>query len=158
MLWKTKKSSSQTPPSHTTSIPEVSSRPAEERVSRFEVAPQNIDVSVKRPSGAFVIAKGYRVTASVITARPVIVLGELVGESLTSPSVAVGPNGRLNIPVETNSLTVEGAVEQRVRVRDAVEVKSGGAIFADVEAATISIAPGGIASGAHLAIGPLRAA
>ena len=157
MLWKTKKSRSQAPSNDMASPPEVSSSPAVGRVSQFEVTPQNLDGSAKRQSGAFVVAKGYRVAASVITARPVVVLGELIGESLTSPSVSVGPNGRLNIPVETNTLTVEGAVERRVRVRDAVEVRSGGTILADVEAATISIAPGGFVSGAHLAIGPLRA-
>jgi cytoskeletal protein CcmA (bactofilin family) len=155
MLWKTKKTSAGT---HSPSPTEPVQAPSEAQPGKFEISPENLDGSTKRPPGAFVVAKGYRVSASVVTARPVVVLGELVGDSLTSPSVSVGPQGRLAIPVEANSLSVEGVVEKAVKVRDGVEVKAGGAVLADVEAAAISIAPGGIVSGARLAIGPLRAA
>jgi len=155
MLWKSKKpSAGNHSPSATDPVAPVS----EGQPGKFEINPENLDGSTKRPPGAFVVAKGYRVSASVVTARPVVVLGELIGESLTSPSVSVGPEGRLAIPVETNTLSVEGVVEQAVKVRDSVEIKAGGRVVADVEAAAISIAPGGVVSGARLAIGPLRAA
>jgi cytoskeletal protein CcmA (bactofilin family) len=155
MLWKSKKSSTtEQASSNTDAVPSRASQPG----SGVEVTPENLDGSSKRPQGSFVVPKGYRISGTVVTARPVVILGELAGDSLTSPSVTVGAGGRLGAPVETNSLTVEGVVEQPVKARDGVEVRSGGAVLADLEAAAISIAPGGVISGARLAIGPLRAA
>lgn len=155
MLWKTKKSSSGTPsPSNTDPV----SSQQDGKSTTFEVSPQNADGGAHRTPGSFVIPKGYRVLGSVVSSKPVVVLGELMGDSLTSPAVVVGPHGKLDIPVETNTLVVEGVVAQPVKVRDEIEVKAGGSVLADVEASSISISPGGLVSGARLAIGPLRAA
>lgn len=155
MLWKSRKSSTGDQASSNTDV--VASR-SDQPSEKLEVTPENLDRSTSRPSGSFVVPKGYRISGTVVTARPVFILGELTGTSLTSPSVTVGSGGRLAAPVETNSLTVEGVVEQSATVRDGVEVRSGGAVLANLEASAISIAPGGVVSGARLAIGPLRAA
>jgi cytoskeletal protein CcmA (bactofilin family) len=155
MLWKTKKSStSHQASSNTDAVAARSGQPGD----KLGVTPENLDGSTRRPPGSFVVPRGYRISGTVVTTRPVVILGELTGASLTSPSVTVGSGGCLAAPVETNSLTVEGVVEQPAKVRDEVEVRSGGAVLADLEAAAISIAPGGVVSGARLAIGPLRAA
>ncbi len=156
MLWRTKKLDLEP-----TGNPVVGSKEAPvapSQSSKLEITPQNLDGTRKHPLGAFVVAKGYRVSGTVVTGRPVVVEGVLSGDSLTAPSVSVGPSGVLSAPVSTNSLTVEGVVEQPVVVKESVDVRAGGCVKDDVEAAVISIAPGAIVSGARLAIGPRRAA
>lgn len=156
MLWKTKKSD--VPPSDKPVVSSQVAPAAPSQSATLEITPQNLDGSRKRPLGAFVVAKGYRVSGTVVTGRPVIVEGVLSGDSLTAPSVSVGSGGVLRAPLLTNSLIVEGVVEQPAVVKDTVEVRPGGCLKDEVEAAVISIAPGAVVSGARLSIGPRRAA
>jgi cytoskeletal protein CcmA (bactofilin family) len=118
----------------------------------------NVDVISKRADGSYIIPRGYRISGRVITSRPVVVEGRLEGPVLVAPSVHVGPDGHLNLPVQAASVTVEGIAMSAISARDLVEVRRGGEVKGDVEASTLRIAPGGVVSGVRLAIGPLRAA
>jgi len=118
----------------------------------------NVDVISKRAEGSYIIPRGYRISGRVITSRPVVVEGRLEGPVLVAPSVHVGPDGHLNLPVQAASVTVEGIAMSAISARDLVEVRRGGEVKGDVEAGTLRIAPGGVVSGVRLAIGPLRAA
>ncbi len=118
---------------------------------------ENADVVSRNSVGSFVIPASYRVCGTIVTSRHIVIDGHLEGKALVAPSVHVSNTGRLNIPTQAGTVTVAGVVEQPVSARDLLEVRSGGALRADVEAGTLNIQPGGQISGARLAIGPLRA-
>jgi cytoskeletal protein CcmA (bactofilin family) len=117
---------------------------------------ENEDVLVERADGAYVIPASYRIVGTLVTHRPVILDGELQGSSLVAPSVHVGKSGRLGIPTQAATITIDGAVDSTISARETVEVRAGGQLRGDVEAGGLSILPGGVVSGARLAIGPLR--
>jgi cytoskeletal protein CcmA (bactofilin family) len=157
MLWKFKKQDSQ-PPHTSAAHAAATPQPTGERLgSGGATKVENIDVIAKNPSGSFVIPASYRVSGTIVTPRHVAVEGELEGPALVAPSVHVAGSGRLNVPTQAATVTVSGVVEQPVVARDLLEVRSGGALRADVEAGTLNIQPGGQISGARLAIGPYRA-
>lgn len=118
---------------------------------------ENTDLAPSHPQGAYVIPRAYRVSGAVVTSRPVVVEGELEGSALVAPTVDVGSAGRLNIPTQAAIVTVRGSVEGPISARDYVEVQKGGVVKAAIEAGGLAILPGGVVSGAQLAIGPLRA-
>lgn len=160
MLWKFKKSPHLTTspgPSTSPSVGHEPSSAASDKVAATGPAPaENVDIAANHPQGAYVIPKAYKVFGTVVTSRPVVVEGELQGPALVAPTVHVGTAGRLNIPTQAAIVTVSGSVEGPLSAREYVEVRKGGAIKADVEAGGLSILPGGVVSGARLAIGPLR--
>lgn len=162
MLWRSKKSgldgASLSAGSSASERVEQGMDPAQSssRMSQSGVA--NVDVISKRADGSYIIPRGYRISGRVITSRPVVVEGRLEGPVLVAPSVHVGPDGHLNLPVQAASVTVEGIAMSAISARDSVEVRRGGEVKGDVEAGTLRIAPGGVVSGVRLAIGPLRAA
>lgn len=129
---------------------------ASSKPESFGVA--NVDVVSKRPDGAYIVPRHYRISGKVVTSRPVVVEGRLEGPALVAPAVHVGTLGHLNLPVQATHVVVEGVVSSRISARDLVEVMRGGEIKGDVEAGALRIAPGGLVSGARLAIGPLRSA
>lgn len=157
MLWKFKRSepsqapaAAVTPPS--TSPNYVADKPQTSAPSKVE----NEDVVTGHPQGAYVIPASYRIVGSLVTHRHVVVEGDLQGPALVAPSVHVGPSGKLSIPTQAATITVSGTVEAPVMACDIVEVRAGGSLRSDVEAGGLSILPGGLVSGARLAIGPLR--
>ena len=117
---------------------------------------ENTDAPRKHVAGAYVVPRGYRIVGTVVSSRPVVVDGELSGPVLVAPSVKVGKEGRLAVPTQVSSISVEGVVTGPVLVRDTFEVWPGGEVRGDVEAGSLRIHPGGVISGAHLAIGPGR--
>ncbi len=157
MLWKFKKTSHATPSAIAPSASvghDSQSVPTETTVVATEV--ENVDRAPSYPQGAFVIPRGYRISGTIVTSRPVVVEGELEGTALVAPTVHVGKSGRLNIPTQAAIVTVSGSVEGPVSARDYVEVQKGGTITSEVDAGGITILPGGLVSGARLAVGPLR--
>jgi cytoskeletal protein CcmA (bactofilin family) len=160
MLWKFKKSphlTTSSGPSASPSVGQESSSAAMDKVAVTGPAPvENVDIAATHPQGAYVIPRAYKVSGTIVTSRPVVVEGELSGRALVAPTVHVGTAGRLNIPTQAAIVTVSGSVEGPLSAREYVEVQKGGAIKADVEAGGLSILPGGVISGARLAIGPLR--
>lgn len=159
MLWKSKKSSpqtSQTAASFALGSPESSvGTPQNTDVVAVGNA-ENVDVSRKHAPGSYVVPKGYRIVGTIVSSRPVVIDGEVGGAVLVAPSVAVGKEGRLAVPTQVSSISVEGLVTAPVLVRDTFEVWPGGEVRGDVEAGSLRIHPGGVISGAHLAIGPGR--
>jgi cytoskeletal protein CcmA (bactofilin family) len=157
MLWKFKRSepsqasaAAVTPPP--TSPNYVADKPQATAPSKVE----NEDVIAGHHPGTYLIPAGYRIIGSLVTHRHVVVEGDLQGPALVAPSVHVSTSGRLNIPTQAATITVSGTVEAPVMARDTVEVRAGGSLRSDVEAGGLSILPGGMVSGARLAIGPLR--
>lgn len=157
MIWKFKKSEAATPVPQPTPIPEGGSAGEAKSPIVTSVKVENQDAALERPSGAFVIPGGYRISGLVVTGRHVVVEGELHGSGLVAPSVHVGGKGVLNAPTQATKVTVCGVVESPVAARDYIEVRQGGVIKNDVEAGGLCILPGGLVSGARLSIGPLRA-
>jgi cytoskeletal protein CcmA (bactofilin family) len=161
MLWKFKKPDPQTSPVNavpTSPAAHAAGVAGGERVGLNGSAKvENSDVVAQSPVGSFVIPASYRVSGTIVTPRHVVVEGELEGAALVAPTVHVSSSGRLNVPTQAATVTVAGVVEQPVSAREVLEVRSGGALRADVEAGTLHIQSGGQISGARLAIGPLRA-
>jgi cytoskeletal protein CcmA (bactofilin family) len=161
MLWKFKKPEPQTPSVSATPAPSTSHSTGAAGGDRVglngSAKVENTDVVARNPVGSFVIPASYRVSGTIVTPRHVVVEGQLEGAALVAPSVHVSSSGRLNIPTQAATVTIAGVVEQPVSAREFLEVRSGGALRADVEAGTLNIQPGGHISGARLAIGPLRA-
>lgn len=160
MLWKFKKPDPHTPPVNATSAAPAPSSPGVVPGERLGVAGatkvENTDVVAQYPAGSFVIPASYRISGTVVTPRHVVVQGELEGAALVAPSVHVSSSGRLKVPTQAATVVVAGVVEQPVSAREFLEIRSGGALRADVEAGALNIQPGGQISGARLAIGPLR--
>lgn len=160
MLWKLKKSDSNTLPDNAPSAAPAPASPRAAPAERLGAAGatkvENTDVVAQHPAGSFVIPVSYRISGTVVTLRHVVVQGELEGPALVAPSVYVSNSGRLKAPTQAASVVVAGVVEQPVSARDVLEIRRGGALRSDVEAAVINIQPGGHISGARLAIGPLR--
>ena len=104
-------------------------------------------------AGAYNIPKGYKITGSVSTSRPVVVDGELAGPELVAQEVYVRPGGTLSSPALVGELVVEGLVEGPVLARIAVEVKAGGILRGAVETPSLSVVPGGRIGGAQLSVG-----
>lgn len=104
-------------------------------------------------AGAYNIPKGYKITGSVSTSRPVVVDGELAGPELVAQEVYVRPGGTLSSPALVGELVVEGLVEGPVLARIAVEVKAGGILRGAVETPSLSVVPGGMIGGAQLSVG-----
>lgn len=104
-------------------------------------------------AGAYNIPKGYKITGSVSTCRPVVVDGELAGPELVAQEVYVRPGGTLSSPALVGELVVEGLVEGPVLARIAVEVKAGGILRGAVETPSLSVVPGGMIGGAQLLVG-----
>ena len=157
MLWKFKKPEPQIPSVSGAPAPSSSLPAGADRVG-LNGSPQveNTDVVTRNPVGSFVIPASYRISGTIVTPRHVVVEGDLEGPALVAPSVHVSNSGRLNIPTQAATVTVAGVVEQPVSAREFLEVRSGGALRSDVEAAVLNIQPGGQVSGARLAVGPLR--
>ncbi len=162
MIWKFKRSeASQTSASAGMSRSNSSNpaTPSQAGVASQVSAPlraENEDALVGRTDGAYVIPASYRIVGTLVTHRPVILDGELQGSALVAPSVHVGQSGRLGIPTQAATITIDGAVDSHISARETVEVRAGGQLRGDVEAGGLSIHPGGVVSGARLAIGPLR--
>ena len=157
MLWKFKRSeSSQVAATAVNSQPIPVAHGADKPLTATPSKIENEDVVAGVQEGAYVIPASYRIAGTLVTHRHVVVQGEIHGPALVAPSVHVGSSGRLNIPTQTTTITVSGIVESPILVRDTVEVRAGGSIQGDVEAGGLSILPGGVVSGARLAIGPLR--
>lgn len=160
MLWKFKKPDPHTPPVNATSAAPAPTSPGAVPSERLGVAGapkvENTDVITQYPAGSFVIPASYRISGTVVTPRHVVVQGELEGAALVAPSVHVSSSGRLKVPTQAATVVVAGVVEQPVSAREFLEIRSGGALRADVEAGALNIQPGGQISGARLAIGPLR--
>ena len=146
----------------TSSSPETDGLPAAEAAATQPI-PQNTDiVDVSRvgpqavqavPAGAYKIPKGYRITGTVSTNRPVVVEGHLHGGQLNAQEVYVRSGGTLSAPSAVASLIVEGIVEAPVSAREVVEVRSGGVLRGALESPALTVAPGGIINGAQLAVG-----
>jgi len=125
--------------------------------------PQNTDslesaggaqqVTPSVPSGAYRVPKGYRIAGAVATNRPVVVEGELAGTELNAQEVYVRSGGALSSPAVVGSLVVEGVVQGPVSARESVEVKPGGVLRGAVESPALTVAPGGVISGAQLSVG-----
>ena len=160
MLWKFKKSphpATHSADSPSSSLGHESSSAAVDRPAAAVPTPvENVDIASNHPKGAFVIPRSYKISGTLVTSRPVVVEGELEGKALVAPTVHVGSSGRLNIPTQAAIVTVSGSIEGPVSARDYVEVQKGGTIKGDVEAGGLTILPGGVVSGARLAVGPLR--
>ena len=160
MLWKFKKPDPQVPPVSATPAPSIAHAPGVATGDRvgFGTSAQveNTDIVARNPAGSLVIPASYRVSGTVVTPRHVVVEGQLEGAALVAPSVHVSSSGRLNVPTQAATVTVSGIVEKPVSARELLEVRTGGALRSDVEAAVLNIQPGGQISGARLAIGPLR--
>lgn len=163
MLWKFKRSetpqasasagvSRPTSSNHANSSHQGVSHPQVGAPTRAE----NEDALVERSDGAYVIPASYRIVGTLVTHRPVVLEGELQGPALVAPSLHVGKSGRLSIPTQVATITIDGTVDSPISARETVEVRAGGLLRGDVEAGGLSILPGGIVSGARLAIGPLR--
>ena len=80
---------------------------------------------------------------------PVRIDGSLSGEVRSSSLLIVGEQASINAKVEVGSLVVFGDVTGEIRVRDLVEVKSGGRLRADIIADRIIIERGGIFNGQY---------
>lgn len=160
MLWKFKKPDPHTPPVNATSAAPAPASPSAAPGERLGVAGatkvENTDVVAQYPAGSFVIPASYRISGTVVTPRHVVVQGELEGPALVAPSVHVSNSGRLKAPTQAATVVVAGVVDQPVSAREVLEIRRGGALRSDVEAAVLNIQPGGQISGARLAIGPLR--
>lgn len=157
MLWKFKKSEPSQAPSSSVSSQANQTIPGADKLPTSATARvENQDIVNDHREGAYVIPASYRISGSLVTNRHVIVQGDLHGAGLIAPSVHVGPTGRLNIPTQASLVTVSGAVESPISARENVEVRAGGSVRGDIESGGLTILPGGIVSGARLAIGPLR--
>jgi cytoskeletal protein CcmA (bactofilin family) len=113
---------------------------------------QEVDGSKIIP-GSYVVPKGYRISGVVISHRPVVVRGELIGRGVSASEVLVDECGVLRAPAEVERLRVFGRVLSSVRATLVVEVLSGGEIQADLETPGLSVAPGGRVSGGLLKVG-----
>lgn len=159
MLWKFKKSTPQTTQTATSfSLGSTENLVAGAQNTDVPTVGnvENTDAPRKHVSGAYVVPRGYRIVGTVVSSRPIVVDGEMSGPVLVAPSVTVGKEGRLAAPTQVSSISVEGVVTGPVLVRDTFEVWPGGEVRGDVEAGSLRIHPGGVISGAHLAIGPGR--
>jgi len=160
MVWPLKKRASQPTPPGSFSLGEGS---AAETIKPPSTNPLNTDTIKETPTvgaaptenivGAYKIPKGYKITGSVSTSRPVVVDGELAGPELVAQEVYVRPGGTLSSPVVVGELVVAGIVEGPVLARTAVEVKAGGILRGAVETPSLSVVPGGVISGAQLSVG-----
>ncbi len=120
-------------------------------------APKNTD-TVQAPvvqqepkaPGAYVVPKGYKVTGTISSSRPVVVAGQLEGGSLTANEVLVKSGGSVAAPSSVGTLVVEGTVDGPIAAREAVDVRPGGVVRGPIEAPTLRVAPGGIISSAQV--------
>lgn len=163
MLWRTKKTTVvEHSPSASFSLSEQGGANPEKRVGEVENRDEVNTGDLSREQrasarqGVFVIPRGYKISGALVTSRSVIVEGELVGGSVFAPSVNVLKGGYLGAPTQARLVDVSGVVDGAVSAREGVVVRQGGEVRGQLEAGALSIAPGGVISGARLAIGPLR--
>jgi len=114
-------------------------------------------VQAQKVSGAYVVPAGYRITGPVFTiARPIRVDGELLGRALVARDVLVSRGGTLREPAEVDTITIEGRVIGPIRARGVVDLRAGGELQGDVDAAALTVSPGGILSNCRLSVGERR--
>ncbi len=125
-------------------------------------APQNSDVVIKGPPaqpkssgipGAYVVPRGYKISGSIATSRPIVVDGEIAGPKTVANEVFVRPGGVVSGAIVTSSLVVEGVVEAPVSARKGVEVRAGGVLRGSVESPSLAVAPGANIGGCLLQVG-----
>ncbi len=78
---------------------------------------------------------------------PVRIDGELLGEVTSTSALIVGEEASINANIQVGSLIVFGSVTGNVRVRDLVEIRTGGNIEADIQAERLVIEEGGVFNG-----------
>jgi cytoskeletal protein CcmA (bactofilin family) len=160
MLWRTKKNSAEdlsVSSSVVTPVP-VPGRNMDEPANRDVIIGSESAIESKTApiTGSYKIPKGYRVSGAVVTARPVVIEGELAGGSLVAPSVVVGKGAVLAATTKSPVVDIAGFVNASLFAREGVIIRSGGEVRGDLNAASLTVAPGGVVAGARLAIGPLR--
>ena len=105
---------------------------------------------------AYVVPSSYRVTGSIISARPVVVRGEVVDGAIDACVVSVPAGGRLAVPTMVSSVYIEGLVESDVSASVEVAVGSHATVRGSLNAPAIRVEPGAQLANAVLCVGPKR--
>ena len=101
----------------------------------------------------FVLPKGYRINGTLFIAGNVRIDGELSGRGLVAHKVEISVSGRVRCAVEASVILVEGVAQGGLQARDLLEIRAGGEVMGDVEAASLRVLPGAILSNARCAVG-----
>jgi cytoskeletal protein CcmA (bactofilin family) len=102
---------------------------------------------------AYVLPKGYRVNGMLFVSGDVRIDGELSGRGVVAHKVEIAGTGRVRCPVEASVILVEGLAQGALRARDLLEIRAGGEVRGDVEAASLRVFAGAILSDARCTVG-----
>lgn len=94
-----------------------------------------------------IIAQGVKVEGEFDSQGNVVVEGEVHGSLHTERELRVGEQARIIANVVAENAIVSGEVQGNIKVNDRLELTPTSRISGDIEAKTISIAPGAILNG-----------
>ncbi len=101
----------------------------------------------------YVIPRNYRISASLSTARQVVVHGEFAVGMLEAPTVTVVPTGVVRGRVVANNLQIAGTVDANVHAKLGIEVSGRGRLAGDVRAPAVKVWPGAVLHASKLTVG-----
>jgi|GEM_PF-278068 len=93
------------------------------------------------------LGPGATIQGKLTFESPVRIDGSLVGEVTSTSTLIVGEQGSVQAEVKVGSLVVFGQVSGNVVAQDLVEIKKGGRLEANIQAARLVIEDGGIFEG-----------
>lgn len=103
----------------------------------------------KRP---YTVPRGYKISGSLFSMRPVLVEGELAGTDLVAQQVCVAPGGLLRGGARVGVLMCQGSLDAEIVATKSVEIKSSGSVSGSVTAPQVRVESGAKMHNAELRI------
>lgn len=94
-----------------------------------------------------IVAQGVRVEGDFKSHGNIIIEGEVHGTIRTERDLRVGEQARIVANVWAESAVVSGEVQGNMKIAERVELTPTSRVTGDIEAKTVSIAPGAILNG-----------
>lgn len=121
-----------------------------------QVTPRSVLPDLSQAGRAYVVPRSYRVTGTIISARPVVVQGEVADGAMDAAVVSVPHGGRLAVPTKASSVYVDGLVVSDVSASVEIAVGSQATVRGSLNAPAIRVEPGAQLANAVLFVGPKR--
>lgn len=105
---------------------------------------------------AYVVPSSYRVSGAIVSSRPVVVAGEVVGGEIDAPAVYVSQYGHLAAPTKASRVIIQGESEADISASVEVLVGATATVRGSLNAPAIRIEQGAQVTDATLFVGPKR--
>lgn len=119
-------------------------------------APSNTDRPLSRIQNfdqrPYTVPRGYKISGSLSSVRPIVVEGELTGMDLVAQQVCVAPGGVLRGVARVGELVCQGSIDAEIEATKSVEIVSSGSVSGSVTAPQVRVESGAQMRNAELCI------